>query len=389
MSLTKMTVERPKIEDRNFTKPLMCGPGPCDITPAVSEALTRPVVSAMCDEYFNAMDDIRAGLQYLFQTRSKLVLAISGSGHAGMETVICNLLSPRDTLLIASRGIWDERAKIISTRYGIKAIPMQIPFTATFSLDQIEAGLKKYRPTALFITHGDSSTGTVQNLEGIGDLCQKYGAFLLVDTVVSIGGVPFFMDAWKVDAVYTSSQKALSAPAGITPVAFSARAEERINKREHEPPFYFDVKILAQQWNCHGNTRLYHHTLSPPLVWALRCSLKEISEETLEKSWERHTNTMVHFHKRLQEMGFKFLIPKPEDRLPTVTTVVLPPGYDYLAFVKYMVKKHNILIFAGLGPTKGKALRIGTMGINSTIQVADALADAMTDTLKNLTKSSL
>ncbi|CAH0398357.1 unnamed protein product [Chilo suppressalis] len=383
-----LTVPAPNITDRQFVKPLLCGPGPCDLLPSVVEALTRPTLSPICDELFNVLDDIRTGIQYMFQTRSNTVLAVSGSGHLGMETVITNLVEPNETLLIASRGIWDERALLIAKRRGIKTVVTKVPYTDTFSFDHLEAMLKKVRPTALFITHGDSSTGSMQKIEGLGKLCHKYGALLLVDTVVSISGVPFLMDEWEVDGVYTSTQKALSGPAGISPVAFSARAEEKINKRKSETPFYYDIKLLAVQWNCYG-TKKYHHTLSSPLLWALRCCLQELAKETLPVSWERHATVTAHFLKRLQELPVQLLIPKPEDRLATVTTVVLPRGYDYMEFVKYMREKHNILIFAGLGPTEGKALRIGIMGCNSSFKVADAIVDGMADTLRALKKSSL
>ncbi|KAG6443765.1 hypothetical protein O3G_MSEX003031 [Manduca sexta] len=382
MATYELTVSAPNIEDRSFTKPLLCGPGPCDLWPSVSEALAKPVITPLCDEHYNVIDDIRAGLQYIFQTRNKLVYAVSGSGHSGMETIISNLLGPNEVLLIASRGIWDQRANIIANRYGIKTIIISAPFNTTFSHDTLEVALNKHKPTALFITHGDSSTGTVQNLKGLGEICHRHGAFLLVDTVVSLVGEPFFMDDWGVDAVYTSTQKALSGPAGISPVAFSQFAADKINNRKHEPPFYFDAKLLAQQWNCYGNTRQYHHTLSLPLLWALRQCLREVAKETLPKSWARHAATTAHFHRRIQQMSLQFLVPKPEDRLATVTTIVLPNGYDYVKFYKYIRDKYNILIFAGLGPTVGKALRIGLMGVNSTIEVADAVADAMMGALK-------
>ncbi|KAM3965396.1 alanine-glyoxylate aminotransferase [Aphomia sociella] len=389
MYAEKLTVPAPQIEDRQFVKPLLCGPGPCDVWPSVAEALTKPILSPACDELFNVMDDIRAGLKYVFQTKSNLVLAMSASGHSGMETVISNLVGPKQTLLVCSRGIWDERALEMAKRYGIKGVAHRIPFTTTFSFSLIEGLLKRIRPKALFITHGDSSTGSVQKIEGLGALCHKYGALLLVDTVVSLASEPFFMDEWSVDAVYTSTQKGLSGPAGISPVAFSERAHEVIKKRNFKPPFYFDIELLAAQWNCPGYTKQYHHTLSPPLLWALRCCLKEVIKETLPKSWARHANTTAHFQKRVQQLSLELLIPKPEDRLVTVTTVVLPKGYDYIEFMKYMRNKHNILIFAGLGPTVGKSLRIGIMGVNSTIQVADAIADAMADTLIALKKSAL
>lgn len=389
MTEIKLTVQAPTLVNRDFVKPTLCGPGPCDVWPSVNEALTKPVISPICDEHFYVLDDIRAGLKYVFQTNCDTVLALSGSGHGGMETVINNLVGPGETLLVAKGGFWCERALEMAKRYGINTITTTVPMNETFSLQQLENELRKHRPTALFIVHGDSSTGTVQNLKSVGELCQRYGTLLLVDTVVSLVGVPFFMDDWKIDAVYTSTQKAFSGPAGISPVAFSDRALNKINNRTHQPPFYFDVKLLSQQWNCYGSTRVYHHTLSSPLLWALRQCLQEVIKETLPRSWARHAATTKHFLKRVEQLSLKTFVPKPEDRLMTVTTVVLPKGYDYLQFSKYMREKYNILIFPGIGQTVGKTLRIGLMGVNSTIQVADAVADAVAGTLIALKKSSL
>ncbi|KAJ0176630.1 hypothetical protein K1T71_007809 [Dendrolimus kikuchii] len=389
MSLDKTTIPAPTIVDREFVKPLLCGAGPSDVWPSVVKAYSKPVLSPICDEQFKVLDDIRAGLQYVFQTNSNLVLAMSGSAHTGMEALISNLIAPNEILLVASRGIWDQRAADMASRYGIRTIVSKITLNKTFSLEQLEALLTKHKPHALFITHGDSSTGTIQNLEGLGQICHKYGTLLLVDTVVSLIGAPFFMDKWEIDAVYTSTQKAMSGPAGISPVAFSPRAEAKINNRKHKPPFYFDITLLAQQWNCYGDTRSYHHTLSPPLLWALRECLKEVIKETLPVSWARHTATTAHFHRRLKELPLQFLVPKLEDRLVTVTTIVLPKGYDHKKFVSHLREKHHIMILAGLGPTIGIAVRVGLMGVNSTITNADIVADALTKTLKALTKSSL
>ncbi|XP_048000924.1 serine--pyruvate aminotransferase-like isoform X2 [Leguminivora glycinivorella] len=326
------------------------------------------------------MADIRTGIQYAFQTRSKLVLAVSGSGHAGMETVISNLLAPGELLLVPSRGIWDERAKDMARRYGIKVESMTTsePFS-TFSFEELESALQRHQPAGLFITHGDSSTGTLQNMEGLGDLCHRYGALLLVDTVVSLGAEPFLMDAWGVDATYAACQKALSGPAGIAPVAFSARAEAKINSRSHEPPFYFDLKLLAQQWNCYDDTFFYHHTLSFPLLWALRACLIQLARESLPRAWARHASVAARFHARLRAYGFEFLVRKPEERMSAVTTILLPEGLGYNKFVAQMRDAHNIMITPGLGPTAGAAVRAGLMGINAAAAVADQVADSMAD----------
>ncbi|GBP23174.1 Serine--pyruvate aminotransferase, mitochondrial [Eumeta japonica] len=353
----ELTISPPLIDECEVVPRTLCGPGPSDYWPSVAEALTRPVLTTT-DEYFKVVDDIRNCLKYVFQTQSDLVLAMSGAGHTGMEAVICNLLGPGETLLIAGRGIWDDRACEIAKRYGLKTVVTKVPPHTTFVEQDLEPMLRRIRPAALFITHGDSSTGTIQDLSWVGKLCQKYGALLLVDTVVSIGGAPFLMDAWAVDAVYTSSQKALSGPAGISPIAFSKLAD-------------------------------YHHTMSPPLMWALRASLMELCKETLPASWARHRRVMLHFHKRLSEMPVQFYVPDPTHRLPTATTISLPEGYDAVKFAKYMANEQKVLIMAGLGPTArgGRVLRVGLMGANAREEVADRIVQAMADTLSAMRRS--
>ncbi|XP_061723973.1 alanine--glyoxylate aminotransferase-like [Cydia pomonella] len=379
MASYRLEVSAPIIRDREFSKPLMCGPGPNDLYPAVAAAFAAPVISPACEQYYKVIQDIRAGIQYAFQTRSKLVLAVSGSGHAGMETVICNLIAPGELLLVPSRGFWDERAMDIARRQGIRVetIKTSEPFT-TFSLEELESALERHHPAGLFITHGDSSTGTLQTLKGLGDLCHKYDTLLLVDTVASLGAEPFLMDEWGVDGAYASCQKALSGPAGVAPVAFSARAEAKIFSRNHNLPFYFDVKLLARQWKCYDDTFFYHHTLSSPLLWALRACLSQLAHESLPRAWARHFTVTARFHARLRAHGFHFLVRRPKDRTNAVTTVILP-GIECNTFVAEMRSKHNIMITPGLGPSAGAAVRVGLMGANASAAVADRVADAMAD----------
>ncbi|XP_048001011.1 serine--pyruvate aminotransferase-like isoform X2 [Leguminivora glycinivorella] len=378
MASYRLRVPAPTIRDRQFSKPLLCGPGPNDIYPAVAAAFDAPVMTPACEEYYKVIEDIRTGIQYAFQTRSKLVLAVSGSGHAGMETVISNLMAPGELLLVPSRGIWDERAKDMARRYGIRveSITTSEPFT-TFSFEELESALERHRPAGLFITHGDSSTGTLQALKGLGHLCHKYGTLLLVDTVASLGAEPLLMDEWGIDGTYASCQKALSGPAGVSPVAFSSRAETKIFSRSTNPPFYFDIKLLARQWRCYDNNFFYHHTLSSPLLWALRACLFLLAQESLPRVWARHAAVAAHFHARLRTCGFRFLVRKPEDRMTAVTTIKL--GMDCNVFVEQFRSKHNIMITPGLGPTAGAAVRVGLMGVTARPDVADRVADAIAD----------
>ena len=171
------------------------------------------------------MDDIKEGIRYVFQTANPLTLVVSTSGHGGMEAVLCNLLEPGDTALIAINGIWGQRAVSMATRYGARVVTLETEVGNNFTLAQIENAVHKHKPTLLFVTQGESSSGVYQNVEGIGDICHRYGCLLAVDTVASLGGVPLFVDRWGIDAVYTGSQKVLGAPAGLAPISFSPRAQ--------------------------------------------------------------------------------------------------------------------------------------------------------------------
>lgn len=171
------------------------------------------------------MDEIKDGIRYVLQTNNRLTLAISASGHSGMEAVFCNLTEPGDTVLIAVNGIWGVRATDIAKRYGTIAKTIETEMGDNFSLARIENMIKNCRPKLFFIVQGESSTGVYQPLEGIGDICYRYNCLFAVDTVASLGGVEMYADKWKIDAVYTGSQKVLGAPPGLTPISFSPRAE--------------------------------------------------------------------------------------------------------------------------------------------------------------------
>ncbi|KRT81480.1 hypothetical protein AMK59_5751, partial [Oryctes borbonicus] len=129
------------------------------------------------------MDEIKQGIRYIFQTRNKLTLCVSGAAHAAIEAVMCNLLEPGEVVLIANNGLWGERAVAMASRYGASVRQIKAPAGDNFTLAAIEEGLVKYKPALLFIVQGESSTGCYQPVEGIGDLCHRYNCLLAVDTV--------------------------------------------------------------------------------------------------------------------------------------------------------------------------------------------------------------
>ncbi|KAJ8945489.1 hypothetical protein NQ318_002534 [Aromia moschata] len=362
---------------------ILMGPGPSNSSPRVLHAVGQTVLGHMHPEVFQAMDEIKEGIRYVFQTNNELTLAVSGAGHAGMEAVLSNLLERGDKVLVAISGIWGNRAADMARRYGAVAKEILTETENNFSLAQLEHAIQKEKPKLLFIVQGDSSTGVYQPLEGLGDICHRYNCLLAVDTVASLGGVPFYADRWKIDAVYTGSQKVLGSPPGLSPISFSPRAQKVIFERKTPVAvFYWDMTILGQQWNCFNNVRPYHHTVCSNLIFGLREGLAIIAEEGLEHVIKRHQECAQRLYKGLGSLGLELLVEEEHKRLPTVTTIVVPKDVDWKEVVGYAMRTYSVEISGGLGPTVGKVFRIGLMGYNATPERVDLVLKVLKEALE-------
>lgn len=383
----------PKELSRKLQLPVktLMGPGPTNCSKRVLRALQNQVLGHLHPEICELMDEIKAGLQYVFQTRNRLTLALSASGHAGMEACLGNLLEPGETVLIVRCGIWGERAADMATRMGAKAELLDTKHNEAVSLEELETALKNHRPVAVFMVHAESSTGLKQPLEGFGDLAHKYGALFIVDTVASLCGEAFFMDSWGIDAAYTGSQKVLGAPPGLTPLSFSPRAEEKLFRRKTKPPcYYFDLTVLGVYWKCFGNEdRVYHHTISATLLYGLREALAEVAEEGLRACWARHAAAAARLRKGLEARGLRCYVKNPNYQLATVVSIERPPAVDENTVVRKAMERYKVEISKGLGPTVGKILRVGLLGPNATFKNVDLLLRALDEGLKHASKSKL
>ena len=315
------------------------------------------------------MDDIKAGLQYIFQTHNAWTLCLSGPGHLAMEAVMVNLLEPGDSVLIGVHGLWGERASIMAERAGARVHTLRKTPGSSFTLDELREALENNRPKLLFLVHSESSTGVMQDLTGVGDLCRQYNTLLAVDTVASLGGVPFFMDRWGIDAVYTGSQKVIGAPPGMAPMSFGPRAVAAIRSRPKPPGSYFlDMNMLAVYWDCNGDgaPRTYHHTPPITLYYGLREALAQMATEGLEAMWLRHNQAADRLYAGLRDLELEYYVKREADRLPTVTSVVVPSGLDWKRVTQYAMNHGPLVeIAGGLGPSMGKVFRIGLMGHNA------------------------
>jgi len=366
-------VERPKrlLEPLKIPLKTMTGPGPSNMAPRVRDACSLPPigVSFLHDECPKLLTDIVAGLQYLFQTRNEVTLCISATGHGGMEAICCNILDPGDLVVVCINGLWGERFEMIADRHGAAVKTITKPLGQSFSLDELEKVLLADKPKLMFITYGESTGGTLQPLEGIGELCHRYGSLFVVDAVAAAGGVPLYMDKWGIDVLYTGSQKVLGAPPGLTPISFSQRAWECVlNRRTKIRSYLFDMTELVNVWGCDGKPppAKYHHTVSTSTLYALREALALLAEEGLENVWQRHKQCMALFHTGLEQLGLKLLVRDALVRLPTITTIEIPDDIaDWQEVCRYAMNEYKVEISGGLGRGAGKVWRIGLMGYNA------------------------
>jgi len=286
-------------------------------------------------------------------------------------------------------GLWGERFAIIADRYDANVKKLEKPLGQVFELSEVEQALKEHNPKLMYLVYGDSSGGTVQALEGFGELCHRYDCMLIVDAVCSAGGVPLYMDKWEIDVLFTGSQKVLSAPPGLTLMSFNQRAWNTVlNRKSKIRSYLFDLTELAELWGCTGKPPLprYHHTLSPTLMYALREALALLCEEGLEKCWARHKLCMEQFHKGLQEMGLTLLVKDPKARLPILTTIEIPEENknNWKDVVQYAMDKYKVEITGGLGQGLGKIFRVGFMGQNAQPEIVELVLKTLREGLEHV-----
>ncbi|CAG9462368.1 unnamed protein product [Pedinophyceae sp. YPF-701] len=360
----------------------LMGPGPANAYPRILAAQAMPLLGHLHPPLLKIMDECQEGLRYLFQTDSKYTLLVSGTGHAGMEAAIANLLEPGETIVVGNKGVWGTRVCDLSERYGAKVVDMKGEGGKAFDLATIEANLKEHKPAVLFLCQGESSTGVHQSLAGLGDLCKKYDTLLLVDTVCSLGGVPLYADDWGVDCIYSGSQKCLSAPPGASPFFFSERALQKLMSRKTKPAtFNLDMTMIGDYWGW-WDKRSYHHTGVVSTFYAMREAFAIVNNEGLEAMWKRHQDMHEMLWEGLTKFGLKPYVEDDAARLATVNTIRAPDGVDIAKVIGNAMEKYSVEISAGLGPSAGKVWRIGLMGMNARPQNVRLVLNAFEDGLK-------
>ena len=343
---------------------LLMGPGPSDVNPRVLAAMARPTVGHLDPQFLAILNDIRDMLKRVFQTRNEMTLAVSGTGSAGMETCVVNLIEPGDKMLVCINGVFGARMKDVAERAGADVTAIQRPWGQVFSADEVKAAIRDKGPFKLVgIVHAETSTGAAQPIPPISEVVHDSGVLLLVDTVTSLGGMEVDVDGWRVDACYSGTQKCLSCPPGLSPVTFSPAAVELIDKRKSKvQSWYLDMTMVRAYW---GSERLYHHTAPINMNYALHEALRIVLEEGLPPRWQRHALHHRALKAGLEAMGIRYLA-DPDHQLPMLNAVSAPDGVEEGEVRKRLLDEYDIEIGAGLGEFKGKAWRIGLMGESAT-----------------------
>ena len=341
---------------------VLMGPGPSDVHPRVLAALGAPLVGHLDPEFIQVMNETQELLRRTFQTQNRLTLAVSGTGSAGMEACVVNLIEPGDKMLVCVNGVFGQRMTDVAQRAGAQVTTLEKPWGQVFDPEEIRAAVRKVRPKVVGIVHAETSTGARQPVEELGRMTHESEALLLVDTVTSLGGIPVKVDEWGIDAVYSGTQKCLSCPPGLSPVSFSERALEAIHRRKTKvQSWYLDMTMVERYW---GEERFYHHTAPISMNYALREALRLVHEEGLEARFARHLLNHRALKAGLQALGIGYAAAEGH-QLPILNAVMIPAGIDDLKVRRQLLAEFGIEIGGGLGEFKGKAWRIGLMGHTS------------------------
>jgi alanine-glyoxylate transaminase/serine-glyoxylate transaminase/serine-pyruvate transaminase len=350
----------------NVPSRLLLGPGPSNVHPRVYRAMMTPVIGYLDPQFLQLLDDTQRPLRALFRTENDMAIAVSGTGTAGMETAVYNVVEPGDTAIVCFNGFFGDRMAQMVRRCGGEVVPVEAEWGRIMEPEQIEQALKAHPGAKLVaIVHGETSTGVLQPLEEISRVVHAHGALLLVDAVTSLSGCELLIDEWGVDVCFSGTQKCLSAPPGMSPATFSAQAMEVVtNRKEPVRSWYLDISALRNYWGG-GKARVYHHTPPMTMLYALREALRIALEEGLEARIERHRRNAHALWAGLEAMGLR-LHAQDGHRLPPLTTVRVPDGVDDMAVRRDLLQEHNIEVGGGIGALQGWVWRIGLMGYNST-----------------------
>ncbi len=339
---------------------LLLGPGPSPVSERVLGALSHPPLGHLDPQFLALLNDVSRRLRDIFGTGNATTLALSGTGSAGMQAALANLLQPGETAIIGTHGFFGGRMAEMARRLNAKVVTVDAEWGGVLDPEQL-IDAQRANPSArmLSVVHAETSTGARQPLEEIGAHLRGTETLFVVDAVTSLGGIPVEVDAVGIDVCYSGTQKCLGAPPGLAPITLSPRAVEAVRQRSVPvSSWYLDIGLLM---NYLGVGHVYHHTASSNLFYAMHEALREIEEEGVEARYDRHRRMGTRLQEELGARGFEPFT-DPAHRLPELTAVRLPGGLNEARLRRALLEEYGIEVGGGLGPASGTVWRIGLMG---------------------------
>jgi alanine-glyoxylate transaminase/serine-glyoxylate transaminase/serine-pyruvate transaminase len=364
MSTAMSTIEK-EVPALNLFPPLqpprryLFGPGPTMVHPRVYEALSMPIVGHLDPYFIQVMKDVQQLLKTAFGTRHGATLVISGTGSAGMEAAVANFVEPESKLAVFANGYFSDRLTEMARRHCAHVVRFEKLWGETFTDDEAREFIGREKPAVVAYVHAETSTGALQSGRAICAAAHDAGALAIADCVTSLGGLPVEFDQTGIDVAYSCTQKGLSCPPGLSPMAISPRAMEWLRARTSPvPSWYLDLKLIHDYSTV---SHRYHHTAPISMFYALREALLVIADEGIENRWQRHHHCHRLFVQGIEAMGLRMHVPK-EHRITTLNTVCVPKAVDEAKVRKRLLDEADIEISGGFGPLAGKIFRIGLTG---------------------------
>lgn len=354
---------------------LLTGPGPSNVSSSVLEAMQRPMLGHLDPAFWGACAEVVDLLERVYRRGHGLTFPLSASGTSGIEAVLTGLVEPGETVIVGVAGFFGARVAEIARRLGAEVVAIEVPWGAVVPNERILDALDRHPQARLVgVVHAETSTGVRHPLEELAAELEERGVLLFADCVTSLGGMELEPERWGVDACASCTQKCLGAPPGMSPISLSERALERIRSRRGPVPLSLDLELLARYWI--ERPAVYHHTAPVLHVYALHEALRLVFEEGLEARWERHAEAGSYLQRELRGRGFELLADE-DHQLPQLTAVRVPDGVDGKEVQLRLLSEHGIEVGGGLGPAAPPIWRIGLMGGNATLEVADRVLEAL------------
>ncbi len=353
---------------------LLCGPGPTNVDPAALAAMREPMLGHLDPDLHEILAELVSMLRRVYRAEGGLVLPLQSTGTAGMEAGIANLIEPGDVAIIGINGYFGARIAEIARRYGAEVVEVRADWGEHVPNACLLNALHEHADARLLaVVHAETSTGAEHPLAELGAEMEGNDTLLMADCVTSLGGVELDFGAWGIDYAYSCTQKCLASPPGMSPIAVSERAMERVRSRRTPVPFSTDFELLESYWVERPVS--YHHTAPILHIYALHEVLRQTLAEGLERRWARHDEAGRHLQNRATEAGFE-LLAEPEHQLAPLTAIRVPDGVDGKAVQKAMLDD-GIEVGGGLGPDAPAIWRVGLMGPNANAETADRVFEAL------------